>query len=354
MFKIIINNNEITQYESFSINKNISNFVDTFSIELWNPWNLYSKTIPVWAYFSLYLDDVEIFRWICEKKSVSIWSVGSKLSLSWREELLLLTEDDISPLHKNYKKVWDNFIIKDVCKGFDWDFELANQKIIDEYEIPHWWVRKWQVIDDVVSMNNFYIYKVWRTIYKKELPTIDKYYWSALPRFILSTIWGWFEWMNNRILSVDLSEDISWCKSILRGFTYWTWKNNKKTKIASEIKNTYLLDWTYASRLRNIWPKITWPVINRNISKAVSVKTKKELDAIMQKTKVSQDIQIDVKITFANFINLNLLDSVEVFIEAEWIQQYMYIKELSYHYDSNNKFYTQLSLTPTEFIEKTK
>jgi hypothetical protein len=37
----------------------------------------------------------------------------------------------------------------------------------------------------------------------------------------------------------------------------------------------------------------------------------------MQKTKVSQDIQIDVKITFANFINLNLLDSVEVFIEAE-------------------------------------
>jgi hypothetical protein len=74
----------------------------------------------------------------------------------------------------------------------------------------------------------------------------------------------------------------------------------------------------------------------------------------MQKTKVAQDIQTDVKITIANFFNLQLLDIVEVFIEAENIQQYMYIKEMSYHYDSSNKFYTQFSLTPTEFIEKTK
>jgi len=36
------------------------------------------------------------------------------LIFSGREELFLVTEEDISPIQKDYLKVSDNFIIKDI------------------------------------------------------------------------------------------------------------------------------------------------------------------------------------------------------------------------------------------------
>lgn len=350
MFKILLNNKEIQLYKSFTINKSLSNFVDTFQISLSNPWWLYSRTIPIGCYINVFWDDIEIFRWICEKKDVTYDSVGSTLNFSWREELLLLTEDDISPLQKAYKKVSDNFIIKDVCKWYGWKFDLANEKIITEYEIPNSWARKGQVLDDVVSQNNFYLYKIWDTIYKKELPKESDYTKRNRPQFTLATQWWWFVNYNNRLLNVSISEDISNCKSTLKWFTYWTWK--AKPKIATTVENKHLLNGTYPQRLRNVLEKkLTAPAIKRFVSKSVDVKNKKELNLIMEKTKVQQDIQIDLKISISEFLDLHILDTVEVFIQDEWIKQYFRIKEITYNYDSSNKWYTEYNMTPIIWIE---
>lgn len=345
MFTIKINNQEIKLYESFNINKSLGNFVDTFSITLWNPWGIYSRTIPIWSYINIYNNWIEIFRGICEKKTVKIWSVWFTLTFSGREELLLLTEDDINPLKKDYKNVSDNFIIKDVCDWYGWEFDLAPEKIIKEYEIPNNWVRKWSVLDSITSRNNFYLYKIWKIIYKKELPRESNYTVRNNPQFTLSSQGGWFTDYNNRILDVNISEDISSCKSTIKWFTYGAWKT--KPKIADTIENTSLTTWVYPQRLRNISDNpLTAPTISRYVSSAVDVKSKAELDWMLKKTRVNHDIKIEVKITLAEFLDLHMLDTCEIFIQDEDIKQYMYIKSLSYNYDKSNKFYTTFVFTP--------
>ena len=350
MYKILIDNVPIKLYESFSINKSLSNFVDAFNISIANPQWLYWRTLPIWAYIHIYWEDIEIFRGICEKKSITYWTVGSTLTFSGREELLLLTEDDISPLQKNYKKVSDNFIIQDVCKGYGWKFDLASEKMITEYEIPNSWARKGQVLDDIVSQNNFYLFKVWETIYKRELPKESDYTKRNRPQFTLATQWGWFVNYNNRLLDISISEDITSCKSTLKGFTYGSGK--AKPKIAVTVENKHLIDWTYPQRLRNISPNpMKAPSIKRFVSKSVDTKSKKELNGIMEKTKVSQDIQIEVKISISEFLNLKMLDTVEIFIQDEDVKQYMRISEISYHYDKSNKFYTEYTFSPIIVVQ---
>lgn len=350
MFKIVINNEEIKLFESFTISKSLDNFVDSFNISIWNPRWRYSRTIPVGAYINVYYEDVEIFRGICEKKDIDIWSVWSTLDFSGREELLLLTEDDITPLNKDYEKVSDNFIIKDVCKGYWWNFQLWPEKIIKEYKIPNNWVRKWSVLDDIVSRNNYHLYKIWNTIYKKALPRESDYTIRNRPQFTLSSQWGWFVNFNNRILSVKISEDISGCKSTIKWFTYGTWK--AKPKISTELENTILSKWAYPQRLRNIsnYP-MTAPVIKRYVSSAVELKSKVELDWLVNKARLDHDIKIEVNITIAEFLDLHILDTCEIFIQDEDIKQYMYIKALSYNYDKSNKFYTSYTFAPIVPVE---
>lgn len=345
MFQVKINNKEIQLYENFTINKSLTNFVDSFSITVWNPWGLYSRTIPVGSYINIYWEWIEIFRGICEKKQVNIWAVWFTLTFSGREELLLLTEDDINPLKKDYKNVSDNFIIKDVCSWYWWDFDLAPEKIIKEYEIPNNWVRKWSVLDSISSRNNFYLFKIWKIIYKKPLPNETDYTVRNNPQFTLSSQWGWFVNYNNRILDVSISEDITACKSNIKWFTYGSWKT--KPKISTELTNSTLLDWTYPQRLRNISNNpLTAPIIKRYVSNSVDVKSKTELDWILRKTRNAQDIQIEVKIIIAEFLDLNILDTCEIFIQDEEIKQYMYIKAISYNYDKSNKFYTSFTFVP--------
>lgn len=350
MFKVFLDNKEITLYNSFSVKKSLWSFVDTFTISMWNPKWLYSKTIPIWAFFSLYVDDIEVFRWICENKSVTFWEVGSTLTFSGREELLLLTEDDISPLQKNYKDVTDNFIIQDVCNWYWWDFDLSEPKTIKEFDIPNNWIRKWQVIDDIINRNDLYIFKIWKTIYKRERPAESDYTERKKLQFTLATQWGWFIDYNNRLLDVSISEDISWIKSKLTWYTYGTW--NEKPTIFKEINNTHLQDWSYPRRLRNIdSEQRVAPVINRQVSTSVPVKSKAELDLSMERLKLNQDIKISVNITIAEFLDLNILDTSEIFIQDEDIKQYMFIKEINYNYDSSNKFYTKFSYQPITPIE---
>ena len=350
MFKIKINNREIKLLNSFSINKDLNNFVDTFNINIWNPWGIYSRTIPVWAYINVYYNNIEIFRGVCEKKDVNIWNVWFDLSFSGREEMLLLTEDDINPLKKDYEKVSDNFIIKDVTKWYWWEYELWAEKLINEYKISNNWVRKWSVLNNIVSRNNFYLFKIWNTLYKKLLPSESDYTVRNSPQFTLATQGGGFVGYNNRILDIKISENISWCKSTIKGFTYGA--SNTKPKIVSELENTSLSTWIYPQRLRNISnAPLTAPVIKRFVSNSVDVKSKAELDWLLKKTRIDQDIQIEVNITIAEFLDLHILDTCEVFIQDEDIKQYMYIKALSYNYDKTNKFYTSYTFSPIIPVE---
>jgi len=91
---------------------------------------------------------------------------------------------------------------------------------------------------------------------------------------------------------------------------------------------------------------MTAPIIDRFVSNSVEVGSEAELTKIVEKARITYDIKIGVDIVVAEFLDLHMLDTCEIFIQDEEIKQYMYITAISYNYDSNNKYYTSYTFTP--------
>lgn len=343
MNEVRINWIPVIEYNSISIERSIDNFVDTFSCNLNNNGWLLSRKFPVGNTFSFIVEWVEVFRWLIETKKVNYWNVWNNLSIWWREELVFLTEDEISPTISKYKNTTDNYVIEQITSWFWWTLDLWESSKISEYEVSVW-MKKWQIIEDVVKLNNFIVYKRGKTLYKKQRPTVAKP-WKLKSTF-RSSIEGWkFHNFNNRIISIDITEDISRCRSNIKGYTYT--RDKSKSKIKDEIKNQYLLDWTYHKRLRN---QVSWTWSNTRIQRLMHitapVKDQKELNQSMKNWRVETDIKMEVSVVLYWFVDLDLLDTIDVVIESEWISQYMYITSIRYSFDKTNKFTSEIVMTP--------
>ena len=330
---------ELLHYKGLSISRSTSSFVDSFSIEVNNPWWLYSTTIPVWWLVEVYYANVLFFRWLIEKKSWTIEWAGSTLTLSWREELCFITEEDANPTLWPFKNKTDNELITLLLWGYWRKLELGTSSKIKEFDISGS-QRIWQVIDDIVKYNDYFIYKRGKTIYKKKIP---KEQWKIQARFSISNrVWAlYFE--QSRVMSMSYTEDITSCRASLTWYAYQQWK--KKSSIYKTTTNSDIWSWAYASRLRNLsslkWTKLS----NRKWYVVWEAKDKEELEKQMNRAMKATDIAVDVTVSVYDFIDVDLLDTVYVQVETEKISQAMFISGIRYAVDSSNKRYTEVTLS---------
>lgn len=333
-----------TNYKSFDISFSVEKFVDTFSIEFNNFKGSVSTTVPVGWIVEIYAKGILLFRWIIENKTVRYNPVWSTMTCSWREEIVVLTETDVSPNIWPFKNYIDNDIIRLLLKWYWRDLSLWDGKKIKEYSVSGKSVRIWQVLDDVCKFNDFMLFKRWNTIYKRPRPENPNSwglkYW---PKLYLNTDEDNFYLSENRIMTIDITEDISSVRSIVNGFTYTSWKGKAQAK--STLKNNQLTSGSYASRVRNL-AGIKWYWLNRVGNVLTPAKDSAELWVSTLNLLRDNDMKATITIEMYWFQNINMLDIVKVVIESEKIAQDMRVKEIQYRFDSTNKSITKLVVQP--------
>lgn len=336
--QVFINGQEFIHFSTLSVTRSVENFIDTFSMKMNNPFWRYSTTIAVGSAVSIVAAWVEIFRGFIEQKSVALMSVGSEMNVNWREEILLLAEDDIDPQTAAFKNTTDNAIIQKVCTGYSWKLELWAASPIKEYT-SNVGMKKAQVIEDVVRYNDYVIIKKGLTLYKKKIPLTP----DMSPRTVMRmTEAEWkFSTYTSRILGVTLTEDISATRSTVLGYSYERWK--KKWSIQKKYTNDNLKNWEYAKRLRNK-SALVWYKIERQRYISTPAKELAELQWQVNRSLRETDIKIEVVVNIAGLHWIDLLDCVDVFLEQEKVLQYMYVSGVQYNLDASNKFTTQLTL----------
>jgi hypothetical protein len=74
-----------------------------------------------------------------------------------------------------------------------------------------------QVIDDIVKQNDYYFFKRGLTCYKKQIPTGGV---AGKNKFVVGEKEGTIYIGSRRVLSAEILEDITACKSQIKGFGY--------------------------------------------------------------------------------------------------------------------------------------
>lgn len=336
---VTLDGKEFLQFRSLTINKAVSQFVDTFSLTIANPQGRNSTVIPVGGIMSVYLHGTELFRGILEKKTVNYPKVGSTITFAGREEMALMVEDDIDPNLPPFKDSTDNEIIQKACETVSWSFELEEAVDVKEYTIPGGSVRRGQVLDDMAKYNDFVIFKKGNTLVKKKIPTSG----SGSEKFVMTVLDGEFHIENDRISSVEIFEDITGVRGNITGFTFQKGKDKVKEKV--EEKNESITSGNYARRLRNNSSLTGYPIPNMRYLTTTG-KDEDELRKQVKRALRDTDIKCYIKLVVAGIYPIDLLDIVDVQLEAEKIVQYMYVDSIEYKYEQDNKTTTTITVKP--------
>lgn len=342
--RVLINGFEFFEFNQFSINRDLRNFVDTFSISVFNPHGSHSTKIPVGGYIEVESKGVKFFRGIIEKKEVTYPAVGSNMVLSGREELVYLTETEADPSLGPFKNLSDNEIIKTIInddQNIPWDLQLGKANIIEEFVIPSGGMTKGKAIEDVVNYNDFVLIKKGNALKKLPVPRIPNT--TIAERFRVTEANGNFFFLNSRIMNVVISEDITQARTNIVGYTYTKGKKKFETKV--DVKNTDLTGGTYAHRVRNKTIQLGIALNRRNFVSAPG-KHAAEIGGMVRRAMFDNDLQANIKFTSFGISPLELLDTVDVEIEVEGISQYMYVYGLEYRMDTDNKLYTVVTVCP--------
>lgn len=336
-----IDGKDFIHYKSLSISKDIKNFVDVFELQLNNPFGRYSTSIPVGCVVEVYYAGVLIFIGIWEEKDVSYGKVWATMSIKGREELVLLTETDADPSSWPFKNTTDNAIIDILLSGYSWTTNLGASYPVKEYAIRGGSVRVGQVIQELCDRNDLFFYKKGNTLYKQQLPV-----WPNKPStklFSLSATNGDVTFEENRVTNFRIRENISAMRNWIIGYGYENAKDKAKIKV--ERENSTARTWLYASRVRNqSW--LLWRKLERTGYVKTTWKDEGEVRTQVKKALRATDLEAVLEITVQDFVDVNLFDNVDVFFEVEKINQTMYIREVKYVLEDNNKRYTVLWITP--------
>jgi len=329
-------------FTAFSVEYSLERFVDTFSMTFNNYAGMSSTKIPVGAVIEIFSQWVLLFRGLAEKKNVSYNQVWSTMDLSWREEILILTETDVDPKIWPFKWKTDNDIMKLLLEGYPRDLSLWEWKTIKEYSIWSRSMRIGQVLEDVAKMNDFVIYKRWNTLYKRPRPENAAWLHKG-PKIFLNADDGKFYYSQDRIMSIEITEDITAVRSQVVGYTYTSWKAKAQAKMT--LNNTQLQSGSYASRIRNVsWLK--GYKINRIWNVLTPAKDAAELWISSLNVLRWGDMTARMIVTLYGISNIELLDVVRVYVEQEKISQEFYVREVVYNFDTSNKTTSRVTLAP--------
>ena len=345
-----INTKDITTFTAFTVTRAVDKFVDTFSITFNNFDTISSTTIPIWGLIEMYNQWILFFRGLIENKKVSYPDVWSTMTVSGREEIVALTETDADPTIWPFNWWTDNAIITKMVEWYprklsltsSWALSARQAKKIKNYTITWRSVRIGQIIDDICKMNDFLFFKKWDTLYKRPRPANEEWL-HVWPKYYLNVNDWNFYWDANRIMSVDINEDISSVRSHIRWYTYTTGK--RKTQAQVTINNQQLTTWSYASRIRNL-SGMKWYKINRLANCMTPAKDIEELKSSSYALLRASDLQSSLDVTVRWLQDVWMLDVVRVDIPQEKIGKNFFVKQVEYTMTDPNKLTTKVTLMP--------
>jgi hypothetical protein len=337
-----VNWSPVETFTDFSVNRSVDKFIDTFSMTFSNFNAESSLKIPIGGIIEIYNLGVLFFRGLIENKKVSYPDVGSTMTVSWREEILVLAETDVDPTVGPFKWYTDNAIITKLVTGYPWQLSLWTAKKIKEYTISGRSIRIWQVIEDVCKMNDFLVYKKGNILYKRPRPdnTAGLKQW---PKYYLNLNDGIFYRDKNRIIWLEITEDITSTRSKIRWYTYTTWK--KKTQAKVTLTNHQLTTGSYASRIRNQL-SIRGYKIDRIANCMTPAKDTAELEASAYTLLRSSDLQANIVVEVYGIQDVQMLEYVRVDVPVEMISQNMFVRQVEYTMTSDNRLSTKVTLMP--------
>jgi len=339
---MIVNDNIVDSFTDFTINRAVDKFIDTFSITFNNYQAKASLWIPVGSVVEIYNQWILFFRWLIENKKVSYPEVGSTMTVSWREEIVVLAETDADPTIWPFDWWTDNAIITKMVSWYSRELSLWTAKKIKKYSITWRSIRKWQVVEDICKMNDFLIYKKWHTLYKRPRPANTNWL-IKWPNYYLNIDDWIFYWNKDRIISVDLVEDITSARSSIRWYTYISGK--AKAQASATLQNVQLKTGSYASRLRNQL-NIKWYKINRITNCMTPAKDLWELRESCFTLLRSSDLQATISVEVGWIQDIQMLEYVRVAIPQEKILQDMFVTQVDYTMTNENRLSTKVVLRP--------
>lgn len=337
--KVLIDGKEFIHYSSFEIRRSIDQFIDTINIDINNPSGRYSTSIPVWSVISIFFEWVELFRWYLETKKVTIRSWWSTMAMGGREEIVKICEDDLDPQVTKFRNTTDNIIITKLLDGKGYKLDLSTPYAIKELN-GSMGMTIAQLVSSTMSYNDTIIFKKGNTLYKRSIPT-----WPTGHIIPIRTSfeWGKYQMYNSDILSISIDEDITQSKGYMMGNTYQEWKS--KQSLFAKTENKIMTSWKYASKVRNLSDMKWVPILYANYTTSTA-KTQAELKAQVKRAHREADIKASITFTVAWFFYIDLLDTLDIFIEQEKIQQFMYVSSVSYSFDKSNKSVTTIIAKP--------
>lgn len=197
-----------------------------------------------------------------------------------------------------------------------------------------------QVIDDVTKYTDCVIIKKGTSLIKRKLPTGPT--GKAIPLRVTKAD-GSLSIYNSKVMTIQLKENITKATGYMTSYSYQ--RGKKKESIYAKTENKILTSGKYASKLRNLTKMVGTPLKNIRWFSSTA-KEKAEVEAQTKRAQRETDIDIDMTVTVQGIFSANLLDTVDVYVEQEGIQQYMYIEEISYLFDASNTATTQLNIKP--------
>ena len=202
-------------------------------------------------------------------------------------------------------------------------------------------MKKAQVMQDSAQYNDYALFKRGDTLIKKQLPEAPSQ--QVTQKFTVTRVDGQYSIYNQRILSIQINEDISSAGGTLVGFSY----QKSKAKISQRYSKSVpdILSGDYAHRLRNQTSMKGYP-INRIRYVEAPAKDQNELHNMINRAARDIDMKTTVKLTVYGFLDIELLDTVDVQIEQEGILSYMYVESITYNLASSNEITTDITMRP--------
>ena len=354
--QVQVNWSVIVTFNSFSVHRDIGNFVDTFDMTFSNFNGASSNAIPIWWFIELFNKWVLFFRGLIENSKVVYIGAGSTMTVSGREELLVLAETDADPKIWPFNGWTDNAIITKMLSGYPRKLSLSNSgnfsasqaKKIKNYTITWRSVRIGQIVEDICKMNDFLIYKKWDTVYKKSYPSNSDGLRKWPDYFLYENEWVLF-YSAERILSMTITEDISAVRSRINAYSYTTGK--RKTQAQIKLINPQLLAGTYPQRIRNN-SGLKGYKIDRLANCMAPGKDISELKGASYSLLRTSDIQASIEIVVYGIQDTEILDTIRVDLNQEKISNDFYVKSVVYNMQNTNMLTTTITAVP--FIDYTQ
>jgi len=332
-------------YNSFTLTRSMSTFIDTFSIGCNNPGGRYSIRIPTGEIIKVKFNGVVVFSGVIESKETSIDGISNSMTLSGRDEILKIAETDIDPSKGPFLSRTDNDILQEILAGEGIQFDFAGEKMIKKYDLRPGSTRVAQVAVDIARQNGFWLWKSGDFFVKSKLPKGGK----ATAIIKVPEMNAQLGGKGMEVISFRTRENISAIRSDIKASAYSSSAKNK-TGQTVEKQNESAITGNYGRVVRNNIQSAPPPITNRVRYVALPTSDTGSTADMLDQVVKEADVKANCFCNIAGFQEFDLAQRVQVDAPMEGINNTFYVSGINYKFSGDNKRTTGLTLTPLGMV----